>query len=239
MPFAAMRLRQPTPPSGGKVGSLLHFDGPNGSTVFTDESGKVWTPSGACQISTTDPKIGASCGLFSGGRITTPATDTLAFGTGDFTIAFWIKTSQNVAGGAGVARVIGAGSGANNAPGTLQVWRNDATSTYGTVNGITIADPTGATDYVSDVNVAINDGVWHHIQFCRQSGVAYAFLDGVLKTTRASTHNLNRPAADGLSIGNGPSGIAALASIDELLLLKGVALNTTNFTPPTAPYSWP
>lgn len=234
MPFAAMRLRSPAT----KIGALLHFDGPNASTTFTDESGKVWTPSGACQISTTDPKVGPACGLFTGGRISTPGSDTLAFGTGDFTIAFWFKTTQNVSSAGSPPRVIATASGANNAAGTLQVWRNDSGSTYGTVNGITLADPVGSTDFISDVNVAINDGVWHHIQFCRQSGVAYAFLDGVLRTTRASTHNLTRAASDGVAIGAGTSGVATLASIDELLMLKGVALNTTNFTPPTAPYTW-
>ena len=45
----------------GFTKSLLHFDGADTSTTFTDESGKVWTPAADAQIDTAQSKFsGAS-----------------------------------------------------------------------------------------------------------------------------------------------------------------------------------
>ena len=44
--------------------SLLHFDGINGSQVFTDESGKTWRVLGSTQISNISPKFGSGSGHF-------------------------------------------------------------------------------------------------------------------------------------------------------------------------------
>ena len=57
--------------------SLLHFNGANNSTTFTDESGKTWTPASAAKLSTTAPKLGSASGLFtaaSSDYISTPAS---------------------------------------------------------------------------------------------------------------------------------------------------------------------
>src|SRR3990167_7743345 len=45
---------------------LLHMDGTNGSTTFTDEIGKTVTANGNAQISTAQSKFGGASGLFNG-----------------------------------------------------------------------------------------------------------------------------------------------------------------------------
>lgn len=46
--------------------SLMHFNGNNGNTTFTDEIGKTWYPSGNAQISTTQSKFGGASAYFDG-----------------------------------------------------------------------------------------------------------------------------------------------------------------------------
>ena len=46
--------------------SLLHFDGANNSTTFTDETGKTWTAHGNAKISTAQYKFPTGSGLFDG-----------------------------------------------------------------------------------------------------------------------------------------------------------------------------
>src|SRR3972149_9214360 len=45
---------------------LLHMDGANGSTTFTDEMGQAVTANGNAQISTAQSKFGGASGLFDG-----------------------------------------------------------------------------------------------------------------------------------------------------------------------------
>src|SRR5690606_17008690 len=79
-------------PYWANVSALLHFDGEDESTTFTDETGRIWTPGGDAKISTTGPKFGTGCGLFDGDGdyLTTASSDGFAFGTGDYTIEAWV-----------------------------------------------------------------------------------------------------------------------------------------------------
>lgn len=65
------------------------------SQDFSDDSGKIWTPDNALQITTTDQfKFGAQSFLpNSPGGITTPAHVDFATGTGNFTWEFWVRWS--------------------------------------------------------------------------------------------------------------------------------------------------
>jgi hypothetical protein len=76
---------------------LLHMDGTNGSTTFTDTnaggSAHTWTANGNAQISTAQSKFGGASGLFdgTGDYITTPDHADYTLGSGDFTIDLWFN----------------------------------------------------------------------------------------------------------------------------------------------------
>ncbi len=53
-------------PNFNSVGALLHFDGANGSTNFTDIKGKTIMRFGVAQISTTQSKFGGASAYFNG-----------------------------------------------------------------------------------------------------------------------------------------------------------------------------
>lgn len=67
---------------------LLHFEGANNGTTFTDECGKTWTAAGNAIISTAKKAYGLSSGYFdgTGDYISTPDSDDFCFGTGAWTI---------------------------------------------------------------------------------------------------------------------------------------------------------
>ena len=82
----------------GSVSLLLHMDGSNGSTSFTDSSsnGFTITASGDAQITTTDPKFGTGCLTLdgTGDYLSTPADAAFAFGTNDFTVECWVYVNS-------------------------------------------------------------------------------------------------------------------------------------------------
>ena len=89
-------------PYFSNVVSLMHFDGANGSKVFTDQiAGRTWTNFGTdIAISTAQSKFGGAS--LNGGNINsnylvsdTPASD-FTFGTGDFTIELWHRTPSSL-----------------------------------------------------------------------------------------------------------------------------------------------
>ena len=74
---------------------LLHFDGADGSTTFTDSSltPKTRTANGDAQIDTADSKFSGASGLFDGtdDYITTPDSADFVLGSEDFTIDLWFN----------------------------------------------------------------------------------------------------------------------------------------------------
>ncbi len=75
--------------------SLLHFDGANGSTTFTDAIGNAWTASGNVQVSSTAAVSGQSVYFDgSGGDLRVNNASLFNFGSASFTIDFWIKLNN-------------------------------------------------------------------------------------------------------------------------------------------------
>jgi hypothetical protein len=79
------------------VSLLLHMDGANGSTTFTDNSSNALavTAVGNAQISTTQSQFGGASAYFdgTGDYLTVASHASIAFGLGDFTIECWVNFS--------------------------------------------------------------------------------------------------------------------------------------------------
>lgn len=82
-------------PYFANVPLLLHMNGANGSTTFTDSSGtpKTVTAYNGAAISTAWSKFGGASGLFDGTNdyIDTPDNAGFTLGTSDFTIEGWVR----------------------------------------------------------------------------------------------------------------------------------------------------
>lgn len=212
--------------SGSLTKLLLHFNGTNGSTTFTDSSGlsHTVTPSGNASISTTQSKFNGASGRFDGnGHVLLDGSSDFNFGTGDFTVDFWIRF--------------------NSTPGAYQLIYDSRTAGSDNCFWIQYASSTWTAGYAGSTIVSgggTTVGVWQHIAVTRASGVWRLFVDGIKVSTSAINYidlgNFsNRPAiatqGDGIGFGR-PD-----CYLDELRVAKGAAIWTSSFVPPLVPYT--
>ena len=78
---------------------LLHMDGAEGSTQFSDESGKVWVAMGTPRITASTARFGQSLELGTDDSILALDTDDVYFADGDFTLDFWVMFTSPVVSG--------------------------------------------------------------------------------------------------------------------------------------------
>lgn len=201
---------------------LLHMDGTNGSTTFTDQIGKTMTAVGNAQISTAQSKFGGASALFdgTGDWVQTPGHADFVFGTGDFTVECWIKTST-----AAIKVFIDFFT-------TSQLSWQLAVSATGQLLWFSSSLYTGGTGLV--------DGNWHHVAVSRTSGTLRMFIDGAVVNTIIFANNLSY-SSPLLTIGAQVNTRAASADwnghIDDVRITKGVGRYTENFAP--VKQAWP
>jgi hypothetical protein len=209
--------------------ALLHMDGSDASTTFTDESGKTWTRSGNAQILTEQYKFGGASGYFDGvgDYIDTPDHDDFTVGS-FFTVDFWAKRN----GGTGDEFIFG--QAASDANAGSRAYYMDLSTNY--PRAIVYSSTTA---YVATSSITITDSNWNHYAMVRDSATMYLFINGI---ERGKNENLS-----GVTINNSPNRMAIgrlgeydgsyfKAYIDEFRFSNGIARWTNNFTPPTAPY---
>jgi hypothetical protein len=210
----------PTDPNFANVSLLLHMDGGDGSTTFTDSSSNslTVTANGNAQISTAQSKFGGSSLRLSasGDFLSLPVVDDLGL-DGDFTVELWLRTLDQTD-----QIICGADGGINH-----QLFRVN----YPSAGRIYfyIGSPSYQMQSASSV---INVEQFHHLAFTRSSDNAKAYVDGI---EVASMILESAIAVQFRKIGNLYSG-AVNAHIDEVRVTKGTARYTANFTPPIAPF---
>lgn len=203
------------------VSLLLHFDGVNGSTAFPDSSlsQHVITNSGA-QIVTAQYKFGGASGEFtSGDYLTVPESAVFGFGTGDFTIEYWLR--PELAGDS--TQVI------------VDFRPNDAGIPL--LIGHTVA---GAVRWYDGSTVrtggSLAANIWGHVSWTRISNVNTIRLDGT--TVGSYTASQDFGSSKGLTIGANVIKTAERyrGHLDELRITKGLGRYTADFTPSAAPF---
>lgn len=214
---------------------LLHCDGTNGSTTFTDETGKTVTANGNAQISTAQSKFGGASALLDGAGdyLSLAASSDWGFGTADFTVEAWINSSTTGAYADFIGQFqTGTPSGK---------W--DIKTRFSSTNNVVFTYHTGSSyvDIQCSPAVNVNDSSWHHIAVCRTGGNINIFVDGVLKNTTAISGS--QPiglSGNTLLIGYDPTdGAYYTGYLDEIRITKGEAIYTANFTPPSSAFTLP
>ncbi len=221
---------------------LLHMDGANNSTTFTDSGpiGHSVTAFGNARISTTESKFGGASGYFDGNGdyLNIGANAAFNFGTADFTVEFWYLSSSVPS--TGFRRILAHPSSTNLAN-TFQIWHASGTTNGAFLDAVELVTPTGTAVTVS-VLTAVSDSTWHHIAFARQNGVSRAFLDGALKQSATDTNSYTRGGTEGVRVGGRgdlAAGTFVDGYIDELRITKGLARYTGTFALPTAAFPNP
>lgn len=211
----------------GGTSLLLHGNGADGSTVFTDETGKTVTAYGNAHISTAQSKFGGASMYFDGvvpSRVEIPTSADFDFGVGDFTIEAFVQPSVLV----GTSVMISRQEASNGMAWQMQQ-ANAGISWVARSQG-------GGTVYFSAPGGTLTVDAMHHVAVTRAGSFSRAYIDGAMVGSIYDPTNLNctRPVSVGLL--NDTSLTAPFAGyIDDLRITKGIALYTADFTPPTAP----
>lgn len=204
---------------------LAHMDGAIGSSSFPDSIGSVSLVSTGTQISDTQSKFGSRSAFFtSTSYILADGSAGFTFGTGDFTIDFWIYPL--------VTTAMYIYDGRNSSSQIVPLIRTNSSAMleYFVNGSVRISGTT-----------AVTANSWHHVAISRVSGTTRMFLDGVqegVSWTDASNYlgNASRPAIG--TVGDAPGNSAGFNGyMDELRVSKGIGQYVSNFTPATAAYS--
>jgi hypothetical protein len=204
---------------------LFHFEGANGSTVFTDSGGEghIWTiVADSPHIDTAQFKFGSSSLAMTGaGRLQADGGETYSFGLNDFTIDFWVRLSVT-----GVTQIIyDQRDPVSNPPAPVIYIKTDNKLYY-----------FSGGDQILGTTV-LSANTWYHVALTRASQVARLFLNGVQEGSNYADTNFYVNARNCPLIGDrfGTSGLQGW--LDEFRIVKGTALFTRRFDYPVAPAS--
>jgi hypothetical protein len=206
------------------VSLLLHGNGSNGSTAFTDNSPtpKTVTGVGNAQISTAQSKFGGASIAFdgTGDYLSVPQSSEFSFGSNDFTVEFWLRVTAVPV---GITLLLDFRSAGSDIAPALYLEAITRSLMYFTNNANRI---TGSSMPLA---------TWAHIALSRSAGSTKLFIDGV--QTGSTYTDANSYVSSVLKIGAGFNNADSLNGyIDDLRITKGVARYTANFTPPTAAF---
>jgi len=186
-------------------------------------------------ISTAQSKFGGTSGLFDGtdDYLNTPSSADFDFGTGDFTVEFWVNPSSLSGGNAALV-----GTRTNDTSTTIR-WCILATTDAGiNVLGCDIWSTSDARIALFNHQSQIPTGQWTHCALVRYGTSFKLYQNGVQSTSGATTSAPVANSSTVVNIGSFiSSGVLKLNGyIDELRITKGVARYTGNFTPSTTAF---
>ena len=209
--------------------TLLHFDGSDTSTTFTDSSSFAsnWTANGNAQLDTAQKKFGTASLLLDGTGDYASHSSLATVGTQNFTIDFWVRRN---------------GANTDNA---LLTWGDSGADTglrilTSTDNKLIVSTGNAGIIGTSDHSTSLPDETWAHVEMVRSGSTLYLFQDGTLLSSKSFSYNLSSTSAWWI----GDDVVSAAPSnfnghIDEVRIVIGYAANTSGFTPPTSAYSNP
>jgi hypothetical protein len=209
----------PTDPFFSSVVALLHMNGADGSTTFTDVTGKTWTALNNAQIDTAQSKFGGASGLFDGGddSVRQAGSTDFNYGTGDFTIEFFIRFAVST-----------------------RQYVYDAV--FLNESAIIITPSSGLVEVYGPSSHVINGGstafstnTWYHIALTRSGNNWTFWRDGTSYRTATDSRSWGSVTSAGITLGGGSAGgsVELNGHMDEVRITRGVCRYTAPFTPPT------
>ena len=152
------------------------------------------------------------------------------FGTGNFTIEAWVYISGN-----------SALDGNGNRPGVIFAVADSVYSASFIIDGNPSTTGTGLILYgpaYSSVAGTITQNTWHHLAVSKSGTSVYFWLDGTQLGTTQTTSGSWGSSTKQAQIGQSLPGLYTFplnGYISNLRVLKGTALYTSTFTPPSSP----
>lgn len=209
---------------------LLHLDGTNGSTTFTDSSAAphTFTAISTAALTTSQAKFGTAsldCSGSTSAGISTPDSADWTFGSGQFTVEAWIRWKNAPSAFHAVASQW---SGSQNG-----WWLGQFGANFTFFYSLTGGDANSISAGWSP-----STNTWYHVAVDRNaSNVLRLYIDGsvIASGTVSSTFfNSNGKLTVGNEEGAGTRSFPGY--IDEVRIDNGTAQYGGAFTPPTGPF---
>lgn len=204
-------------PFQANVSLLLHCDGTNGSTTFTDVIGHAVTANGAASLTTADKMFGTASADLSGASsyLSVAHAADLTMGTGDHTIEAYVKVAT-----------VNSGS----------IFYKGNYSLFFFNGNLYLQLPTGAANVLFWPATSIaGDGRFHHIAIVRRGVDFTLFVDGRQVATASSGGDATDTAA--LFLGREVNGGFLAGLYDEARITKGVGRYVAPFEVPSVAFS--
>jgi hypothetical protein len=218
----------PTAPPTAITNTSLLLNYTNGG-IFDNAAMNDMVTVGNAQVSTTQFKYGDASMSFdgTGDQLNLPSSQNYAFGTGDYTVEFWLRLNTATASYPKIWMITSAVSS-----GTQVLGMQFGDAGYGYRMSLYIND-----SYIdlssSGVTQTTFLNTWKHVAMVRSSGTLTIYVDGTSVYSAANTTNFSGPYF--LQIG-GSHGYNINGYLDDFRITKGYARYTANFTPPVAPF---
>jgi len=205
---------------------LLHCDGSNGSTTFTDNSPrtKTVTSNNGAAISTAQSKFGGASALFDGTNdyLSIPNNAEFNFASGTFTIECWFYfltsvTDKNLL--------------------TTYYNSNQAWYIQTYLGKIVVGFSGDGADITGTTTILAN--TWYHVAVSGTAGSYKMFINGTQEGstyTGATSLASSAPLYIGVLIYNSAGYGYFNGYIDEVRITNGIARYTGNFTPQTSAF---
>ena len=203
------------------------------SPIYAGTTTHVIAANGDAQIDTAQSKFGGASSLFdgSGDYLSTADSADWYFGSGDFTIDFWVRFNALPANTQLMSFFEQRVDAANamvffvyNSAGTYQWYLQSVSGGSYVVNF-----------YKNSPGLAVN--TWYHVAYVRSGNSWYVFQNGVQCGTTETDSDALPDVAAQATIGQWNGGSYFNGWLDEYRISKGVARWTSNFSPPSAAYT--
>lgn len=200
---------------------MLKCDGADASTSFPDSSlsNHSVTAVGDAQIDTAQSKFGGASALFDGSGDYLSVPDSSDWDMADFTIDFWVRLSSTSVIQGFLGRLSTTDSGWLNL-----YWNNTLARIEANVRGVN-----GSFSWSPSANT------WYHLAFIRDGSTFKTYVDGIALSGSITSASALAPAG-AITFGRADN-FQLNGWIDELRIVSGQAIWTSNFTPPTAEYT--
>jgi len=203
-------------------------------SAYASPSVHVVTAYGNAQIDTAQNKFGGASGLFdgTGDYLSLVDSDDWNFGTGDFTIDFWVRFNALPA-ASGTQTFLAQGPDDSNYW-RLILYNNAGTYMWFFQNRVSAS----YTINIGRNSPGLSTSMWYHVAISRSGSSWYMFQGGTQCGTVGTDADPISDWTASLYVGIHVDGSSAPHNgwLDELRISKGVARWTSNFSPPTSAY---
>lgn len=239
-PFTPPTLAFPDEPASSFLSLLLHLNGANNSTTFTDSSpaARSATVFGDAKITTAQFVFGGASATFDGAGdyLSFPSSTDFDLGT-VYTVEFWVRF-DDVARQAGLVH-----RGLYSTIGTSWTGLTFSIRQLNNYLRCYFFATSGASEqYIDTSSIPFSAGVWYHVAMVRNGTTGQVFINGA---SAGTISGLNTPGASSqpLIVGDWlfdvtgtPTHQYLSGQLDEVRILKGVARYLAPFPVPTSPF---